>query len=66
MTVAPRFGCWWSNVPPWPIEAVIQAGSGPSHQFYFGDPTQRWVNIQPALTLCRPTMRRRRWTRTRA
>jgi len=26
-------GCWWSNVPPWPLEAVIRAGSGPSHQF---------------------------------
>ena len=23
MTVAPYFDCWWSKLPPWPIQAVI-------------------------------------------
>jgi hypothetical protein len=38
MTVAPYFDCWWSNLPPWPFEAVIsRERSIPSQVFFQSD-----------------------------
>jgi hypothetical protein len=36
----------WSSLPSWPLEAVIEAGSGPSHQFSIGDPVSLHRRLQ--------------------